>query len=132
MSILNSITKIYRRNRKRRNAARKRSILERQSANTPNPPAGIARRAVCEKVEISGANAWWLNKGNQSAGVVVYLHGGSYVTGPYREQWGYFANLCKRTGFAGLLVDYKLAPQFPFPHGLNDVIGIISTLAGQG
>ena len=128
MSLLNSIVKIYLNREKRKNSLRELTFEEKQAGIVSEPPVNIAKKGVFEKIEIDGSRAIWLNKLNEHKGVLVFLHGGSYTSGPYQEHWEYLADMCQKTELAGLLIDYKLAPQNPFPHGLNDVITILQNL----
>lgn len=128
MSLLNSIAKIYLSREKRKSSLHELSFEEKQSGNIAEPPANVAKKGTFEKNEIEGAKATLFNKSNQHKGVLVFLHGGSYISGPYKEHWEYFADMCLKTKMAGLLIDYKLAPQHPFPSGLNDVITILKNL----
>lgn len=128
MSLLNSIVKIYLNREKRKNSLREFTFEEKQAGIISEPSASISKHCACEKIEIDGAKAIWLNKSNSNGGVLVFLHGGSYVSGPYQEHWEYFSEMCRKTEMAGLLIDYKLAPNNPFPDGLNDVVTILQNL----
>jgi len=108
------------------------SIEEKQAESYPEPPAIIAAKIDWEKLAIDGAKAVWLNKKNIENGALVYLHGGSYNAGTFDVQWKYIADMCARTKMAALIVDYRLAPQNPFPAGLEDGLTIIETLLTNG
>jgi acetyl esterase/lipase len=62
---------------------------------------------------------------------LLWIHGGGYVLGRAKQD----DNLCRR--FAGTLgatvaaVDYRLAPEHPFPAGLEDCYAALTWLAGQ-
>ena len=51
---------------------------------------------------------------------IVYLHGGGWVVGNNRTHLGAMARLAERTACAVVGIDYALAPEAPFPQGLND------------
>jgi acetyl esterase len=54
-------------------------------------------------------------------GAILYLHGGGWVVGGL-DDFDYFARqLAQRTQCTVVLVDYRLAPEFPFPAALDDV-----------
>jgi len=53
-------------------------------------------------------------------GVVVYLHGGGWVAGALDDFDTLARNIAKRSECVVVLVDYRLAPEFPFPAGLED------------
>lgn len=94
--------------------------------NRPEPPRGIAKR--CRKIEIDGVSSFWIDEENKANGVLVYLHGGAFYFGPVKEHWDYFGQITKRTGMAGLMVDYRLAPQHAYPAALDDIVnGVIKS-----
>lgn len=132
MSLQNILVKTFLRLTNYKIKQEKLSLEERQKENLPNPPESIANKFAWETVAVDGAKAVWLNKENAKNGVLVYLHGGSYVSGPYKEQWQYLDGMCEKTQMAALLIDYKLAPQNPFPAGLDDVLSILETLSAIG
>lgn len=132
MSVRNTLVKVYMRLTNYKASGDELTLEERQKDNQPEPPAAVAQKTSCEKLEIDGAKAVWLNRQNSKNGVLVYLHGGSYIAGPFSDQWLYLADMCRRTEMAALLIDYRLAPQNPFPRGLDDVITIVKTLRAGG
>ena len=50
----------------------------------------------------------------------IYLHGGGFVTGSIESHEGITRRVASGTGYRVLSVDYRLAPQFPFPAGPDD------------
>src|SRR4051794_778124 len=54
--------------------------------------------------------------------VLVYLHGGGYVKGGVDESDAFCRNLSRRTRHTVVSVDYRLAPEHPFPAALNDAV----------
>jgi acetyl esterase/lipase len=63
---------------------------------------------------------------------VLYLHGGSYVVGSpglYRDLTWRLATLCRAHV---LCIDYRLAPEHPFPAALEDAVAAYRWLLGQG
>jgi acetyl esterase/lipase len=48
------------------------------------------------------------------------MHGGGYVIGSYDMDNALFAELCPRVGMVGVSVDYRLAPETPYPGPLED------------
>jgi acetyl esterase len=57
---------------------------------------------------------------DSSAGVVVYLHGGGWVTGEPDDYDALCRMLAVESGVSVLSVDYRLAPEHPYPAGLED------------
>ncbi len=132
MSIQNVFVKAFLRLTNYNKRQERLSYEEKQKENLSKPPEKIASRFNWEMVAVDGANAVWLAKENSANGVIVYLHGGSYTSGPFAVQWEYLADLCARTKMTALLIDYRLAPQNPFPAGLDDCLVILETLAAIG
>ena len=63
---------------------------------------------------------------------VVYLHGGAFIKGSLESgdtvAWG----VAEETGTVVVSVDYRLAPQHPFPAALEDCHAVVSHLAECG
>lgn len=57
---------------------------------------------------------------SQDGRVLLYLHGGGYVVcGPETHRL-LVARLCRKTGARALMIDYRLAPEHPFPAAVED------------
>jgi epsilon-lactone hydrolase len=66
------------------------------------------------------------------SGTLLYLHGGSHVVGSPRTALGLTAGLVVRTGIPGISLDYRLAPEHPFPADVEDVVAAYRELLEQG
>ena len=53
-------------------------------------------------------------------GLLVFFHGGGWVIGDLESHDNVCHALCRRSGHVVLSVDYRLAPEHPFPAGLDD------------
>lgn len=89
--------------------------------------------AIIEPLDIAGIGAEWVRT-TESSGetAAIYLHGGGFVMGSpacYREFVAYLAEAA-RTKF--LVLDYRLAPEHPFPAALNDVLTVYNWLLEEG
>ncbi len=67
----------------------------------------------------------WLAPQQSADGVVVGLHGGSYISGPIASQWEWMADVQKRTSVAMAMVIYRMPPQWPYPAALDDSVNAI-------
>ncbi len=58
--------------------------------------------------------------GDTRRGSILHLHGGGWVFGNNQTHLGAMARLAEVTGCSVIGIDYGLAPEAPFPAGLND------------
>lgn len=57
--------------------------------------------------------------------VVVFVHGGGFVSGDLDTHDVLIRAIAGRVGALMLSVDYRLAPEYPFPAGVNDVVAVL-------
>ena len=63
----------------------------------------------------------WLRPAGASANtVLLYLHGGAYITGSCHTHRGLAGHLAQSAGLDCFLLDYRLAPEHPFPAAVED------------
>jgi acetyl esterase len=55
---------------------------------------------------------------------IVYLHGGGWVVGDLESHDFICAELASTLGVLVIAVDYRLAPEHPFPAAFNDCLGV--------
>ena len=53
---------------------------------------------------------------------LLYLHGGAYIAGSRRSHGPLAARISRASGCAVLLIDYRLAPEHPYPAALDDAL----------
>ena len=64
--------------------------------------------------------------------MMLYLHGGGYI-GTSPSMYAFFtARLCHETKCAVFVADYRLAPEFPFPAGVEDAEAALSAIQARG
>ena len=75
---------------------------------------------------------WIVPKNNPSDQALLYLHGGGFVLGmtPPHLQMG--AYLAQKMGMRILMIDYRVAPEYPFPAALDDCVTAYRWLLKQG
>ncbi len=105
--------------------AQVREWREQEAARRFKLPAGIE----VEPVLIAGVAGEWLHPpGPRSLGTLVYLHGGAYIQGSVKTHHALAARLALASGTSCLIIDYRLAPEHPFPAALDDAMAVYATL----
>jgi acetyl esterase len=96
---------------------------ERQ-AQDQNAPRGVETRDLMvggATGEIPGRLYRPAGVGDPS-GLLVYFHGGGFVIGDLETHDGHCRRLAARSGCRVLAVDYRLAPEHPFPASHDDAL----------
>jgi monoterpene epsilon-lactone hydrolase len=111
------------------------SIRElRQKTEKPSGLFGkLPARFKVEPVAIDGLSAEWILPPESEADkVVLYFHGGGYVIGSSQSHRPIVAKFVKGSGIGALVIDYRLAPEHPFPAALEDSVAAYSWLLAKG
>jgi acetyl esterase/lipase len=81
----------------------------------------IPKDAKCEPVSAAGVPAEWISvPESEKDKVMLYFHGGGYVAGSINTHREYCVRLARASKTRVLLIDYRLAPEHPFPAALED------------
>jgi acetyl esterase/lipase len=98
-------------------AAEQRALFAQLMASRPRPAD-----LVCENIRLGDTPAVRLSTGQAKPGrpAVLYFHGGGYAIGTAAETIGLPGQIAARNGVTVLSVDYRLAPENPFPAALTD------------
>lgn len=63
---------------------------------------------------------------------LIYLHGGAFVVGSPHGYRGLAGELARAGGLTGFAVDYRLAPETPFPGAVDDAAAAFLALLDRG
>ncbi|QDT54894.1 Carboxylesterase NlhH [Caulifigura coniformis] len=63
--------------------------------------------------------------------VIIFFHGGGWVFGSLDSHDGLCRRMCRLTGCAVVSVDYRLAPEHPFPAAVHDAQAAIRWVAAE-
>ncbi len=75
---------------------------------------------------------WFSYTGALDGHVVLFLHGGGFVGGTLFHNRGQAADIARATGQTVVCLDYRLAPEHPFPAALDDTVAAYKALIEQG
>jgi epsilon-lactone hydrolase len=108
-------------------AERRARMLSLVSRYTVSPDAHI------EAVDADGVPAeWTLTPVADPGRVVLFLHGGAYISGGIATHRHLVAEIGRVTRARTLALDYRLAPEHPFPAALEDALTAYGFLLSQG
>lgn len=94
---------------------------------------GGAPDAKVEQVDAGGVPAEWVAApGIDDGQIILYLHGGGYVIGSPATHRRLAYDLSAAAGARVLLLDYRLAPEHPFPAAVDDAARAWRWLLAQG
>jgi acetyl esterase len=67
-----------------------------------------------------------------SSPLLIFVHGGGWVSGDFKGAYDAVGKyLANSSGIKVALINYRLAPEHPFPDGLNDVVSTIRWIANN-
>ena len=105
-----------------------RRLFEKVQARKRMAKGVVMRHATIEGVECE----WLIPEGCEDAPILYYLHGGAYLMGSPATHRQMLSFIARESGVRALLPDYALAPENPFPAGLNDSLTVYRGLLAAG
>ena len=86
-----------------------------------------------ERVGVNGIPAEWIiAPESQENQVILYLHGGGYLFGSARTHRVMLAHMARAAKARVLALDYRLAPEIPFPAPVEDSVSAYRWLLAEG
>jgi monoterpene epsilon-lactone hydrolase len=122
-------------------------VIERIKSQPQNPSASMEQRragmeriservpadVICEQVNARGVHAEWIAApGAEKDRVILYLHGGGYVVGSINTHRAMVSRIARASNARALAIDYRLAPEHPFPAAVEDTLAAYKWLLAQG
>jgi acetyl esterase/lipase len=87
----------------------------------------------CDSVVANGVPAEWIApKDVQTTRTILFLHGGSFNSGSIASHRTLAGNVAFASSGRALLIDYRLAPEHPFPAAVEDAVAAYEWLLAQG
>lgn len=120
------------------------TIIAEMLAQTPGPTASLLEErqgwenwvrgqklpegTLVSGVSLNGVPCEWVERGDGDSQVILLVHGGGYNSGSPRTHRKLAALLALATGARVLVPEYALAPEEPFPLGLDDIVAVYAAL----
>jgi salicylate hydroxylase len=95
----------------------------------------IAQEIAVEKLELRGVPAWRVRAKQTNSSrrpTILHFHGGGYVLGSATSSLEYANRLAQAVGGSCITVDYRLAPEHPYPAAVDDAVDAFRGLIDQG
>jgi monoterpene epsilon-lactone hydrolase len=87
----------------------------------------------CQRVDAGGVPAEWITAPEATdERVIYYLHGGGYTLGSINTHREMISRISRAAGARALAIDYRLAPENPFPAALEDATTAYRWLLSTG
>jgi monoterpene epsilon-lactone hydrolase len=117
-----------------------KAMASKVGASVPEMRAAMDEMAVppqpdvkCQPLSAGGVPAEWIDApGADSSRAVLYLHGGGYVMGSLKSHRDLMGRISRAARARVLGLDYRLAPEHPFPAAVDDGVAGYRFLLSQG
>lgn len=86
---------------------------------TSELPDGVSAKYLNEKIKLYYPSDL---KEEEHLPCLIYLHGGCWVFGSINSCARYCGELCRKYRIVVAAIDYALAPSFPYPYALNEIM----------
>lgn len=83
--------------------------------------------------QMAGVPVEWISPPNPATqSIILYIHGGGWTLGWSNIHRRMVMHLCQAAGCRAVAVDYRLAPEHPFPAALEDCLAVYRCLLEKG
>jgi epsilon-lactone hydrolase len=106
-----------------------RELCEKGANRFGKIPKGIA---IKEQVIEGIKSEWLIPDGANPEKLILYVHGGGYVSGSCNDHRAIVSKFAMNVGFTFLVYEYRLAPENPFPAALEDSVKVYQWLLASG
>jgi len=104
-----------------------------QSGQMISSMAPMPADAKTEQLTVAGVPALWVEVPEcDRQRAVLYLHGGGYVVGSILSHQELAARIARAAKARVLVLDYRLAPESPYPAAVTDAVGAYQFLLEAG
>lgn len=111
----------------------RQSVEERRRAIDTRVGGSTRRGAQVERLNAGGVPAEWVDIPRPASRAVLYhLHGGGFCAGSCASERPLLTRLARAAGARGFAVDYRLAPEHPFPAAVEDTVAAYRWLLKAG
>lgn len=93
----------------------------------------LPKEIIVSGFKINNIYSEWITTNNEKKNkVILYVHGGGYVSGSCEDHRAIVSRIVKETNIKILLYEYRLAPENHFPAALDDSLEVYNYLLSNG
>ncbi len=109
------------------------AAMRRRNGILENVVANVPREASFRNVDEAPVDGEWMSfPDHPGRRTLLYIHGGSFVLGRSAVHNALIANISREADADAFVLDYRLAPEDPFPAGIEDVKAAYLWLLASG
>ncbi len=117
----------------KRRFRRNPTVMELRAIMAEMPIRPAPKRIAVETVDLGGVAAEYLTpRGADETGAILYIHGGGFVAGVPANHRPLTWRLAEGVGVPVYAIDYRLAPEHPYPAALDDCVAAYRALLAKG
>jgi acetyl esterase/lipase len=105
-----------------------RALFEEWESVTAEPEGVTYKEGAIGDVPV----LWAYPEPHDAERLLICLHGGGYVTGSSASHRKMFAHIARQSATPALIVDYRRAPEHPYPAPLEDALACYRAALGMG
>ncbi len=95
----------------------------RQATDGAARPSDFPKSVQAQRIMIEHIPAEWLIPPQANTrSIILYLHGGGFATGSIKSHRAIVGRIAEAGNIRALLIEYRLAPEHPFPAAIQDVL----------
>lgn len=92
----------------------------------------VAKGTKFTKVTLGGTSAILAEPAvNSSNDIIIYIHGGAFISGRARYSRGYASSLAECSGCRVYAIDYTLSPEVKYPVAFNECVAAIEAVSKE-
>lgn len=105
---------------------------EREGFETIGNGYAVADKITRTDVNIAGIPCAWFSPDDAPENdIVIYIHGGGFIYGSLKSHAPLVSHIARALNRRVLLIDYRLAPEHPYPAGIDDCVAVIKAIAAE-
>jgi len=106
---------------------------QRESFDTEMGAIPLAAGCTAETIDLSGVTGEKIEHANAAPGkALLYLHGGGHVLGSLKSHRHLVSRFAVAAGVTAFHLDYRLAPEHPYPAALEDALKAYKQILAAG